>query len=234
MCGIFGSREFSTYDQLYYKIRVRGNFAGGSLYASPGGDMYLKKWEGEESATTLTGELAWTSPYDLFMGHTQAPTSSARDYNIKTTHPFEHGWYIVAHNGVLENNETLKEEHLQNAKGICGQSRFDTTDNEVDSAVIPALLDEMYVGSDIRTLEETFSAIKGTFACWVYSKHTRQAYLVRAGSTLFGNYETSSFSSIPVDGLAEDEIPEGDVICVTREGLTKVGSFSNNSPFFIL
>ena len=83
-------------------------------------------------------------------------------------------------------------------------------------------------------IKETFSKIKGTFACWIYSKHTKQAYLVRSGSTLFGNYEDSIFSSIKIDSLAEEEIPEGEILCITNEGLTPVGTFTKNSHFFIL
>ena len=209
MCGIFGATDLKTYEKLYRKNCERGNFAGGSLYATPSGDMYIKKWEGVLDFETMTGEYVWSNPYTLYMGHTQAPTSAQRDYSISTTHPFEHGWYIIAHNGVLENHEELREEHLQHAEGICKNDKFDIRKNKVDSAVIPALLDEMYVGSETRAIKETFSMIKGTFACWVYSKHTRNAFLVRSGSTLFGNYENSTFSSIKVPGVAEDEIPEG-------------------------
>lgn len=224
MCGIFGATNLLTYEKLYKENRKRGNFAGGSLFTSTCGDMYLKKWEGVEEPDILTGTYAWSNQYKLFMGHTQAPTSAAREYSTITTHPFEHGWYMIAHNGVLENHTDLKREHLQS----------DTRGNPVDSAVIPALIDELYVGSDVKALEETFSMLKGTFACWVYSKHTRQAYIVRSGSTLFGNYETSTFSSIKVPNLAEEEIPEGVIFCVTEEGLTKVGNFTKNSPFFII
>ena len=234
MCGIFGATNLSTYEKLYKENRQRGNFAGGSLYATPSGDMYVKKWEGIEPLDILTGSYAWCDQYKLFMGHTQAPTSAAREYNVSTTHPFEHGWYIVAHNGVLENHNELKEEHLHSAEGTCDLARFDIRNNPVDSSVIPALLDEMYVGSDVKTISESFSMLKGTFACWIYSKRTRQAYIVRSGSTLFGNYDTSTFSSIRVPGLAEEEIPEGVIFCVTEEGLTNVGNFSKNSPFFII
>ena len=40
MCGIFGSRDFSTYEKLYIKNKKRGNFAGGSLYTKGSGGMY--------------------------------------------------------------------------------------------------------------------------------------------------------------------------------------------------
>ena len=234
MCGIFGATTLNTYETLYRHNAKRGNFAGGSLYTTPKGDMYLKKWEGTKPPGDMTGEIVWTHDHTLFMGHTQAPTSAERDYKVSTTHPFEHGWFIVAHNGVLENHEQLRDEYLRDAHGDCGTVSFNTTKNKVDSAVIPALLDELHVGDDVLAIKETFSKIKGTFACWVYSKHTKQAYLVRSGSTLFGDFEDSIFSSIRVPNLAEEDIPEGEILCITNEGLTSVGTFIKNSPFFIL
>jgi glucosamine 6-phosphate synthetase-like amidotransferase/phosphosugar isomerase protein len=234
MCGIFGATTIDTFEILYKKNAIRGKFAGGSLYTTPSGDMYLKKWEGVKEPGHLTGERIWCQDHKLFMGHTQAPTSAEREYKVTTTHPFEHGWFLVAHNGVLENHEELRKEYLSTAIGECGTTSFNTSKSKVDSAVIPALLDELYVGDDVHAIKETFSKIKGTFACWIYSKHTKQAYLVRSGSTLFGNYENSTFSSIKISGIAEEEIPEGEVLCITPEGLTQVETFTKNSPFFIL
>ena len=234
MCGIFGAQDLKTYEQLYYANCERGNFAGGSLYIASDNSLYLKKWEGVLPRDRITGEYVWTDEYTTFLGHTQSPTGSQREYNVTTTHPFEHGWFIIAHNGVLENHKELRDRHLQTADGICKETKFNTVGLEVDSAVIPALLDELYVGDDLLTIKETFSELKGTFTCWVYSKHTGQTYLVRSGSTLFGDIENSIFSSIMVPDLAEDEIEEGVIFCVTHEGLTNVGHFSQNSPFFIL
>jgi len=242
MCGIFGATTLNKYESLYRKNKVRGHFSGGSLYVSTKGDMYLKKWKGIQDQEEITGEYVWSNEHTLYMGHTQAPTSSARAYNVMTTHPFEHGWFLVAHNGVLENHLDLRKTYLDSADGDCDGHTFNTLDSTmghslVDSAVLPALLDENYksssVKSDVQTIEDTFSLVEGTFACWVYSKHSRQSYLVRSGCTLFGDFINSSFSSVSVPEIAEQEIPEGVIYCITSEGLTEVGRFKNNSPFFL-
>lgn len=233
MCGIFGSRDFSTYEKLYNRNKKRGTFAGGSLYVKGSQGLYLKKWQGKQLVDELTGEYAFQDDYTTFLGHTQAPTSSTRDYNVKTTHPFEHGWWIVAHNGVLENDKKIREDYLQNSDGECDDMIFDTTQIQVDSAVIPALIDNMYVGDDVLAITEACQKLQGTFACWIYSKHTHQTYLVRSGSTLFGNISNSNFSSIKVSSSAEEELQEGVVYCITPEGLAVVGKFKQNSPFFI-
>ena len=104
----------------------------------------------------------------------------------------------------------------------------------VDSAIIPALLDDVYVGDDVQAIEQVCGMLKGTFACWIYSKMGKQAYLVRSGCTLLGSIETSSFSSIYVPRVAESLLDEGVIYCITDEGLATVGTFEQSSPFYIL
>lgn len=233
MCGIFGSKDFSTYEKLYNHNKKRGTFAGGSLYIKRSGGMYLKKWQGYQAVNEMTGEYAFQDEYTSYLGHTQAPTSSSRSYNSNTTHPFEHGWWIVAHNGVLENDQEIRNEHLSESYGECDEMCFDTTAIPVDSAVIPALIDTLYVGDDVLAIKEACQKLKGTFACWMYSKRTQQTYVVRSGSTLFGGVDASCFSSISVTGVADEELEEGAIYCLTPEGLTIVDHFQQNSPFFI-
>jgi glucosamine 6-phosphate synthetase-like amidotransferase/phosphosugar isomerase protein len=234
MCGIFGATDLKTYESLYTANKVRGNFAGGSLYVAEAGDMYLKKWSGVKTSEEILDEYTWSHENTIYMGHTQAPTSAERSYTVTSTHPFEHGWFIVAHNGVLENHEAIQEEHLQSAEGDCDGMIFNSMESKVDSSVIPALIDELYVGCDVLAINEAFSLIKGTFACWVYSKHTKSVYLVRSGSTLFGNDATGSFSSIAVPEVASSELSEGLIYKVTTAGLSDVGKFKKSSPFFII
>ena len=233
MCGIYGSKKFSTFERLYRHNKKRGTFAGGSLYTKSDGGMYLKKWEGYQTVNEMTGEYAFNNEYTSFLGHTQAPTSANRSYNEKTTHPFEHGWWIVAHNGVLENDEQIRKEFLNESYGQCDNVFFDSTTIPVDSAVIPALIDTLYVGDDVLAIKEACEKLKGTFACWIHSKHTKHTYVVRSGSTLFGDVNESTFSSIEVPNAAEHELKEGTIYCMTSEGLTEVETFQQNSPFFI-
>lgn len=234
MCGIFGSYDFKTYEKLYNNNKERGNFAYGSVYIRPTNnpgyikDVYCRKRPG---TVNLTGDFAFQQDYDLFLGHTQAPTSVSRDFKPYTSHPFNSIHYIVAHNGVLENHLELVDEYIG------------SHDNPVDSSVIPVMLSYMIEFGDIfdddnkqpelAAIEQTFSMIKGTFACWVYSKMTGDVYLVRSGSTLYGNVTDGHFSSVPVPRLCDQELDEGCVYCVTSEGLTTCGQFETNNPFFI-
>jgi glucosamine 6-phosphate synthetase-like amidotransferase/phosphosugar isomerase protein len=137
--------------------------------------------------------------------------------------------YHVAHNGVLENTQELIEEFIG------------PHDNPVDSSIIPILLSFMYeFGEDepdktpeLTAIEAVCSMLKGTFGCWIQSKLTGDTYLVRSGSTLYGDILKGNFSSTRVPEIANTELKEGVVYCVTSEGLAECGEFETNSPFFL-
>ena len=234
MCGIFGSNKFKNFERIYIENKRRGIYSFGSLYVAANKEIYTSKHKGTRS---LTGDYAYAEDFKWYLGHTQAPTSRQREFSPRTSHPFEDMYHIVAHNGVLENHEEIESDYLINHM------------NPVDSSVIPALIGMLFdFDEDVMTvegnemtrktgemfaIEKTFSLLKGTFACWVYSKLTGCIYLVRSGSTLFGNLNSGEFSSVKIRGLVEDELEEGVVYCVTTEGLAKCGSFEQNSPFFL-
>ena len=243
MCGIFGSYNFKRFRKLYDENKKRGNFAMGTMYvskmkdASPGlaKDVYVRKHEG---VVDLTEHVSFHKDYEQFLGHTQAPTSVNRCFSPATTHPFDSVHYTVAHNGVLENHKELGKEYLTGWwKDTC-----------VDSEVIPGLLsvnvefDESIILSheseegkteDVLTIEKTCSQLRGIYSCWIYSKLTGDTFIVRNGSTLYGNIQTGDFSSTRIPKLCETELKQGIVYCVTSEGLAECGEFESNSQFFI-
>lgn len=158
-----------------------------------------------------------------YLGHTQAPTSSERTFTVKTSHPFHYGHWAVAHNGVLTNYNEL-------ARKITDKKSF----NKVDSSLIPALLQQFSEKEDneIIIITKVLSLLKGTFGLWIYCSVSGNIYLARSGSTIYANFLTNDFSSIAKDGF----IPLDEGICylMTEEGLTAVGGFDTNSPFFII
>jgi hypothetical protein len=56
-------------------------------------------------------------------------------------------------------------------------------------------------------------------------------YLARSGSTLFADFLTNNFTSVKHNDYKSLE--EGILYLQTIEGLTSVGSFTPNSPFFV-
>lgn len=227
MCGIYGSKTFKTYKQLYRANCDRGNFAGGSIYIRAKDGMYIKKWKGVVPSEGFDEESSFAEDFHTFLGHTQAPTGSVRAFKYNTTHPFEHGDWIVAHNGVLENDQPLRDEIKPDDK-----LTFNSLDIPVDSAVIPALVHTLNTDDDVQAIADALELIKGTFGCWFYNKKTQQTYIARSGSTIFANITTGDFSSISTP-QTPTALEQGKIYCLTSEGLATVGTFKFDSPFFI-
>jgi glutamine phosphoribosylpyrophosphate amidotransferase len=227
MCAIFGSSQFDEFTELYDECKERGNFAFGGLFLSFDYDACIHT-PGTIDLTPgmdITNRDINMKPADFYyyLGHTQAPTSSIREFSPSTSHPFTCGTWVVAHNGILTNDIKLK-------KTIKDTKLY----NEVDSSVIPALLS---IGSDeitdeIQNICNVLSKLEGTFGLWIYNKLSNNTYLARSGSTLYANFLTNSFSTLPIDDYISLE--EGVLYLMTNEGLTSVGGFQNNSPFFVL
>jgi glucosamine 6-phosphate synthetase-like amidotransferase/phosphosugar isomerase protein len=228
MCGIFGSSDYNKYIKLYNKNKERGAFAYGGLFLSYSYDAAMKI----EGTVELSKNMIINnrdvqmkpSDFYFFLGHTQAPTSVKRTFDESTSHPFECGLWVVAHNGVLTNDTKLKNL-------VKDKNSF----NEVDSSVIPALLDQYYEESadnEVDVICRTLSKIEGTFGLWIYCKESHNTYLARSGSTLYANLLTNEFSSLSETNL--ESLEEGVLYLITPEGLTSVGGFNKNSPFFIL
>jgi len=227
MCAIFGSYRFDEFKDLYDSCKDRGNFAFGGMFLSNDYDacMHVEGIADMHEDMSITNNSVSMRPDDFYyyLGHTQAPTSSKRDFSPETSHPFINSMWVVAHNGVLTNDKKLKKT-IANPKAY----------NEVDSSVIPALLS---AGTD-KNIEEvenicnTLSQLEGTFGLWIYNKLSNNVYLARSGSTLHADFLTNAFSTMPNKNFTPLE--EGTLYLMTREGLTAVGNFKTNSPFFVL
>jgi glucosamine 6-phosphate synthetase-like amidotransferase/phosphosugar isomerase protein len=227
MCGIFGSNNYNTYMKLYTKNRARGDFAYGSMMV----DGELHATVKSAGVFKLTEKLYIAlkhnkrkdfSDFKNYLGHSQAPTSSARKYTHDTAHPFNTGKWYVAHNGVLSNEKELRSL-LKKYKDI----------NEVDSSLIPALIDHCSKTekNEAKAICNALSMLKGTFGVWIINSKNNHVYLARSGSTLFADFLTNNFTSVKHNDYKSLE--EGILYLQTIEGLTSVGSFTPNSPFFV-
>lgn len=226
MCGIFGSSDYKTYIKLYAKNRARGDFAYGSIMMDASIHATIKT----PGVFKLTDKLFLKlknnkkknfNNFKNYLGHSQAPTSSSRKYSHDTSHPFNYNSWYVAHNGVISNENELRQM-LKKYRTI----------NEVDSSLIPALIDLNLKKerSEVDALCKTLSMIKGNFGVWIFNSKKNDVYLARSGSTLFADFLSNNFSSIKFADFKPLE--EGTLYLQTVEGLTSVGNFKTNSPFF--
>jgi len=224
MCAIFGSSNHTLFSVMYQKGCERGDFAHGFVYIDGKGNPIIHKGPGKASTINYNARY--------FLGHTQAPTSSVREFDSKTSHPFRVGNWIVAHNGVLENDRELVKKYWL----------YDIV-NDVDSSVIPALFYffTSNIGKQIdksasvtKCLLDALSELKGTFAIWAYNTETGRLYLARSGSLLYSH--ANNFSSNQI--LPEYELlAEGKLYSLRENGYNSyfdsLGTFKTNSQFFL-
>ena len=227
MCAVFGSSNFTEFTKLYDDNKDRGSFAFGGIFLSFAYDatIHIEGIAELHKNMNITNKTVNMKPKEFYyyLGHTQAPTSSVRKFDTKTSHPFTCGTWVVAHNGVLTNDIRLKKTLKPGIEY-----------NDVDSSVIPALISQETDKNldEIKAICNSLSKLEGTFGLWIYNKLSNNVYLARSGSTLYANFLTNTFSSLPIKGFTALE--EGVLYLMTKEGLTAVGAFNNNSPFFIL
>tara|TARA_R110000787_G_scaffold70074_1_gene155772 strand:- start:141 stop:767 length:627 start_codon:yes stop_codon:yes gene_type:complete len=207
------------FEVLYSANYPRGTWAG-SLVAVDLDNKHHKeqRWEGKAKI----GARMRNFDSDVYLGHCQAPTGDSRKWGIECTHPFIYEEWQVSHNGVITNVDELLSKYECDIK------------LEVDSDLIPLLLSafSLTFATPEESITEALTLLKGTFAVWIYNSKTCDIYLARQGSTLFAD-KNGNFSSINSKSEWE-EVEEGKLFKLTKDGLEEVGTFKNDTPFFTL
>jgi glucosamine 6-phosphate synthetase-like amidotransferase/phosphosugar isomerase protein len=226
MCGIYCSDDSNTFEVLEEVNQSRGNFATGLLYTTDNNDKVNHRIIRKEGTFNME-DMGIPQDCKLFLGHNQAPTSSQRDFQDTTSHPFEVGDWVVAHNGVLTNFKGLQQECRVVPK------------NPVDSYIIPYLLSENdyitgpsenVVEGEINNISKVLQRLEGTYAVWMYNTWSNNLYIARQGSTLF--YKGTHVSSIK--GKGYKEVAEGTIYKYAPTGYELISTFKHSSPFLTL
>jgi len=221
MCAIFGSYDKSMFEVLYEANKERGNFAS-SIVTIGVEDVYIGKFNGNINFD----KVSYGNDFSYVTGHVQAPTSSTREWSYDTSHPFETLSWLVSHNGVLTNEEELRDHYVPHVV------------NPVDTALIVELL-QYFTESEkgkpdpVKSITKTLNVLQGTFALSIIDTDTSEIYLARSGSVL--HYDRlGNFSTNP--GIGYTELPEGDIMRLNKKTKrwNKVGTFEVNSPFIFL
>lgn len=226
MCGIFGASKKEQFLTLLELNKRRGTFATSVSCILSNGDLVIHKWSGNTTIKNIDSFLKQEEGVNYFLGHTQAPTSSAREYTKQHAHPFNTSHYTVAHNGVLTNFADLREHFKPGGKNWS---------NPVDSSIIPVVFNMIEesnknIPNNIDIISKGLSLLEGTFGLWIYDSATKNCFVARNGSTVYANIYTNEFSSVKFkDG---ESLEEGVLYQITPEGLTTVAIFDHDSPFF--
>lgn len=226
MCGIYCSKDYKTFKGLYNLNKQRGDFATGHLFLTNQGDYQLERFPGKNNYDEYPTMDA-IGHYDIFLGHTQSPTGSVREYNHNTSHPFETKNWIVAHNGVINNYKDIIKKYIPDH------------DIDVDTSVIPAYMEYILKKTgghnDIDGLNDVvktaLNELSGTYAVFIFNKPNNVLYIARSGSTLFYNKDTLEFSSVVNQNL--EPVPDYTLHQLNHNSFEKVANLKNNSSFII-
>ncbi len=194
MCGVVayvGAKKASPILlESLARLEYRGYDSAGIAVIS-NGDLILRKRRGKLSVLNasliekpLSGHCG--------IGHTRWATHG--EPNEKNAHPHTDctNSFAIAHNGIIENYERLKENLIK--KGHKFKSQTDTE-------VIVHLIEENYKGDLVVAIRKTLRKIKGTYAIAVISdKDPGKVFVSRCGSPLIlgvGNGENFVASDVP-------------------------------------
>lgn len=220
MCGIFGATSRDKYLTLQKLNLKRGDFAQCTLFIDKFG-YEIHKVPLKNAAVKY--RFPKKKKFDYYMGHVQAPTSAIRDFTPNTSHPFCVENWIVAHNGVLTNFKDLVNEYEM------------PYDNPVDSSIIPYMLFKIQDLTNFKEIDiicNTLTQLKGTYGVWIHNVQTANSFIAKCGVTLFADIYENTFSSVHTQGL--DQLEDGTLYQITREGLTTVATFECDNPFFTI
>lgn len=220
MCGIYGSKKFNTYLNLYKLNKSRGNFAQGHLFVSKSNKYDIKKSSGSIDYTNFNYT---DTKYRLFLGHTQSPTGSVREYSYNNSHPFENENWVLAHNGVLNNYKLIQTKY-----------NLDPDKYAVDSSVIIPVIDYYNINrqtEEINSITQALNELEGTYSIFLYNKKTKNFYIARNGSTLFYSDKDFEFSSCETNNMLP--VSDCSLYLSTGDTFKKVSSLKNNSSFII-
>ena len=239
MCGIYGSSSLDKFNKLHDINITRGSFATSHVLIDINDNVSITKNKGNVRYDDYKDtDIISTSKIKLYLGHTQAPTGCVRNFSPDTSHPFTTGEWIVAHNGIINNYKSIISKYIPQHK--C----------EVDSSIIPVLLDKICNDTIIRDehndeyistsheniIKHVLGLLTGIYAVFIYNTTTNILYIARSGSTLFYNDTTLyyndnelCFSSVPCDKLSI--LPEHVLHKLEGNNLIPIIELKNTSSF---
>lgn len=194
MCGIVGyigsKQALDILVDGLKKLEYRGyDSAGIAVYNE--GRIDVQKYKGRLS---VLEEKVKENPVQgvLGIGHTRWATHGAPSDVNSHPHSNTAGDIVVVHNGIIENYMEIKEELEE--KGYTFRS-------ETDTEVIAQLLDDLYTGDIVETVQKALIRVNGSYALGVIStKEPDKLIGVRKDSPLVvgvGEGENFIASDIP-------------------------------------
>lgn len=195
MCGIIGYIGNQTAQQILVdglkKLEYRGYDSAG-IVTIDGKINIIKKKGNMDNLEAALRETPLNGVVGI--GHTRWATHGKPADENSHPHLSSNEKFAVVHNGIIENYQELKEELI--GEGYVFQSQTDTE-------VIAHLLQKLYTGDILTTVQQVIKKLKGAFALGVVSEDEPDKLIaVRMASPLIigigenGNYIASDIPAI--------------------------------------
>jgi hypothetical protein len=145
--------------------------------------------------------------YELYMGIVY-PKTKLFDGDIME--PFMWDTWILASFGDFYdedgNKETLNESFFS-------------------EEILEMIFDNIEMGetNDVKILTNSVSCLGAKFSLWAYNIVTGNTFLVKCGTDIYADIYTNTFSSVRFKD--SEELRDGEIYQLTREGITPVGVF---------
>ena len=227
MCGIIGYTGEDNAAEILLsglkKLEYRGyDSAGIALEGNEQIDIYKNK--GKVSVLEQTLKQQGTLTATVGIGHTRWATHGAPE--DKNAHPHRSGRVVLVHNGIIENERSLRE--ALNNRGLCPVS-------DTDTELIALLLNEAYTDSPIRALREVTAQLEGSYALGIlFEDHPGEIYALRKDSPLIiGRGDGENFIASDIPAILEYThdywlLEEGEIAVITKDSVTILDK--NNCP----
>ena len=217
MCGIIGYTGYGQAQDVLLdglaRLEYRGYDSAGIAYFRDPDHVSIRKTAGKVAdLRAVCDDVNWAS---CGIGHTRWATHGG--VSTKNAHPHRYGRVTLIHNGIIENYDALKKEY-----GLSGSLKSQT-----DTEVAAAVLDKIYDGDPVRSLQNLTSILKGSYAfCVLFSDHPNEIYAIRNVSPLVaGSSNQGSFIASDLTAFIEYTnryfiIPEYYVVKLTKRYIT--------------
>ena len=188
MCGIYGILSKETNVNIIQfildglvQLQNRGYDSAGIYCANQNNDYLFEKYASEDSLDALDRLNKMNlenKNYTVGIGHNRWATHGAKTDINAHPHQSNNEEFIIVHNGIIENYQTLKDGLI--SKGYTFYSQTDTE-------VIANLLEENYKETvdAIKAIKQTIEMLSGTYGLVIIHKQEpSKLYCVRNGSPL--------------------------------------------------
>ena len=191
MCGITGyvgknKKAIEVIINGLESLEYRGYDSAGIAYIK---DNKLNIIKEQGKIINLKEKINLDEESNLGIGHTRWATHGRP--TKENSHPHHVGRITLVHNGIIENYQELKEELIK--KGYQFKS-------ETDTEVACALIDSLYNGNIIETINNAIKKMRGSFAFGILVEGDDHLYATRLTSPLIiakGENEYYIASDVP-------------------------------------